>query len=119
MNLLIGLVLKLDDPATGEYETGAVGTLLVVMNVGILVSAFTATMYSARVIYQAGWSVTKRKEQMSSKPESTKVVPVVEEKGSLPSATEQNIQTLRELREQFGASSEEYKRAVASIQSKN
>jgi hypothetical protein len=56
---------------------------------------------------------------MSSKPESTKVVPVVEEKGSLPSATEQNIQTLRELREQFGASSEEYKRAVASIQSKN
>jgi hypothetical protein len=119
LNLLIGLVLKLDDPATGEYETGAVGTLLVVMNVGILVSAFTATMYSARVIYQAGWSVTKRKEQMSSKPESTKVVPVVEEKGSLPSATEQNIQTLRELREQFGASSEEYKRAVASIQSKN
>ena len=45
LNLLIGLVLKLDNKSTGEYEDSMVGTLLFVMNFCVLVSAFILGIY--------------------------------------------------------------------------
>ena len=112
LNLLIGLVLKLDNNATGEYEDSMIGGLLVVMNVGVVVITLILAGYSISSIRsttkESLESLTKVKKKFSP----TDIVPITQDgddrKGEMAAR-------LKALRESYGANSKEYTDALRNL----
>ena len=78
LNLLIGLVLKLDNNSSGEYEDSMIGGLLVIMNVGVVVFTLILagrTISSIRRTTKESLKSLKKINKMFS---STDIVPIAD-----------------------------------------
>eukprot|EP00942_MAST-04A_sp_MAST-4A-sp1_P003515 g3515.t1 len=114
LNLLIGLVLKLDNNTTGEYGDSMMGTLLVVMNLGVLVFTLVLGAYSIHSIYGTAKESVESVDKIKKRISKVDVVPV-ENKNVPANKKEDNVATLKELRIKYGASSQEYQGAMETL----
>ena len=114
LNLLIGLVLKLDNNTTGEYGDSMMGTLLVVMNLGVLVFTLILGAYSIHSIYGTAKESVESVDKIKKRISKVDVVPV-ENKNVPANKKEDNVAILKELRIKYGASSQEYQSAMETL----
>ena len=114
LNLLIGLVLKLDNNTTGEYGDSMMGTLLVVMNLGVLVFTLVLGAYSIHSIYGTAKESVESVDKIKKRISKVDVVPV-ENKNVPANKKEDNVEILKELRIKYGASSQEYQSAMETL----
>ena len=90
------------------------GTLLVVMNLGVLVFTLVLGAYSIHSIYGTAKESVESVDKIKKRISKVDVVPV-ENKNVPANKKEDNVEILKELRIKYGASSQEYQSAMETL----